>query len=55
MKLTHDAASGSVRVTVNGEAVPALEAVDRSLAGGQVGLGSFDETAVFKNVKIVAK
>ncbi len=55
VKLTHDAKSGNVSVTVDGHAVPALEAVDRSLAGGRVGLGSFDETVKFKNVKIVAK
>ena len=55
VKLTHDAKSGTVNVSVDGRAVPAIEAVDRSLAGGRVGLGSFDETAAFKNVKIQAK
>lgn len=51
-RLTHDVKSGRVRVTVDGRAVPALEAVDLSLGGGRVGLGSFDETANFRNVKI---
>ncbi len=50
--LNHDAGTGAVSVTVDGEPVPALRAVDLSLAGGKVGLGSFDETAEFKNVKI---
>jgi hypothetical protein len=51
-RLTYDAKSGEVRVTVDGKAVPALHAVDVSLGPGKVGLGSFDETAVFRNVKI---
>jgi hypothetical protein len=52
VKLTHDAATGTVSVMVDGKAVPALEAVDRSLGAGRAGLGSFDETAKFKNVTI---
>ncbi len=52
VKLVHDARTGTVEVTVDGRAVPALEAVDRSLGPGKVGLGSFDETAVFKNVSV---
>jgi hypothetical protein len=55
VRLTHDVRSGTVNVTVDGQAVPALHAVDLSLGGGRVGLGSFDETAVFKNVKVAAK
>ena len=50
--LTHDAMKGTVGVKVDGRAVPALEAVDRSLGPGKVGVGSFDETAEFKNVRI---
>jgi hypothetical protein len=34
--------------------LPALKAVDLSLGGGKAGIGSFDETAEFKNVKITA-
>jgi len=52
VKLTHDDGTGSVQVTVDGKPVPALEAVDRSLGAGRTGLGSFDETAEFKNVVI---
>jgi hypothetical protein len=50
--LTHSAKSGTVEVTVDGRAIPALHAVDLSLTSGKVGLGSFDETGDFKNVKI---
>ncbi|HZR36446.1 MAG TPA: hypothetical protein VFA75_13825 [Nevskia sp.] len=54
-KLTHDARSGAIAVTVDGRAVPALGAVDVSLGPGQVGLGSFDETAEFRNVEITTR
>jgi hypothetical protein len=52
VKLTHDAGTGTVAVEVDGRPVPALEAVDRSLGAGRVGIGSFDERAAFKNVRI---
>ena len=50
--LTHDAATGAVSVMVDGEALPALKAVDASLGAGKIGIGSFDETGEFKNVRI---
>ena len=53
VRLTHDASTGIVAVTVNGKPNPALEAVDLSLGAGKVGIGSFFETALFKNVKIL--
>jgi hypothetical protein len=37
---------------VDGKPVPALHAVDLSLPTGKVGIGSFDETGEFKNVRI---
>lgn len=52
VRLTHDGASGAVEVTVNGRTIPALHAIDLSLRSGRVGIGSFDETGDFKNVKI---
>ena len=50
--LTHDGNSGVVRVSVDGHSIPALYAVDLSLTAGKVGIGSFDETGDFKNVKL---
>lgn len=50
--LTNNGGTGEINVTVDGQAVPALHAVDLSLTSGKVGLGSFDETGKFKNVKI---
>ena len=52
VKLVQDGTTGTVDVTVDGTAVPALHAVDLSLTEGKVGLGSFNETGDFKNVKI---
>jgi hypothetical protein len=51
-KLVHNGTTGEVNVQVDGQAVPALHAVDVSLRSGRAGLGSFDETADFKNVQI---
>lgn len=52
--LTHDSTSRMVEVAVDGQAAPALRAVDLSLGPGKVGLGSFDETGAFKNIQITA-
>jgi hypothetical protein len=52
VELTHDASTGSVDVMVDGQPVPALHAIDLSLGRGKVGIGSFDETGEFKNVRI---
>ena len=52
VKLTHDSRTGAVGVSVDGQSLPALTAVDSSLGSGKAGIGSFDETAEFKNVKI---
>ena len=55
VRLTHDATTGAVAVTVDGRHIPALDAVDRSLGPGKAGFGSFDETGEFKNVTITEK
>jgi len=52
VKFMHDATTGTAGVTVDGQAIPALTAVDLSLGPGKVGIGSFDETGEFKNVRI---
>jgi hypothetical protein len=53
--LRHDAKAGTVDVTVDGTAVPALHATDPDLKEGKIGLGSFDETASFRNVKVTGE
>jgi hypothetical protein len=53
VRLVYDGKSGAVQVTVDGRRpIPALHAIDLSLSSGRVGIGSFDETGDFKNVKI---
>jgi hypothetical protein len=52
VRLMHDGESGAVQVMVDGRRIPALHAIDLSLKAGRVGIGSFDETGDFKNVKI---
>ncbi len=55
VKLHYNAATGRVRVLVDGQVIPALDAVDVSLGPGKVGIGSFDETGSFRNVTIAGK
>lgn len=55
VRLDYDAASGTVDVTVNGQPNTSLHGVDLSLGAGQVGLGSFFDTAMFRNVRIIGR
>ncbi len=52
LKVEWDGTTGDVQGFIDGVAVPALHAVDLSLNEGKVGIGSFDETGDFKNLKI---
>jgi len=54
VSLSYDPAEGAVAVAVDGQALASLAAVNAGFGTGRVGIGSFDETASFKNVKIVA-
>ncbi len=55
LRLDYDASTGTVDVTVNGKHNSSLRGIDLSLGAGKVGLGSFFETAVFRNVHITGK
>lgn len=55
VRLTFDGRSGRIAVAVDGQPVPALQAYDVSLTSGRVGLGSFDETADFRNVTLTGR
>jgi len=55
VKLVYSAKTGLVYVEVNGKALPSLRGVDLSLGAGRVGIGSFFETAQFRNVRITGK
>jgi hypothetical protein len=52
VQLNYDGSTGLAKVLVNGKENPSLKAVDMSLGAGKVGIGSFFEKAVFKNLKI---
>ena len=55
VKLVWDGETGHCYVEVNGKRNLSLDAVDLSLRWGRVGLGSFDETGDFRNVKITGE
>jgi hypothetical protein len=55
MKLVFDGESGRCYVEVNGKSNPSLNAADLSLRWGRVGMGSFDETGDFRNMKITGE
>jgi len=52
VKLVFDGDAGRCFVEVDGKRNPSLDAYDLSLRHGRVGLGSFDETGDFRNVRI---
>lgn len=52
VKLVWNGKTGEVTCYANGKTSGALHAVDMSLKHGRVGLGSFNETGSFRNLKI---
>jgi hypothetical protein len=55
VKVQWDGVTGDVQGFVDGKPVPALHAVDLSLKEGRLGIGSFDETGDFKNLRVIAE
>lgn len=55
VKVTWSGKTGQLRTWVDGKPAKALEAWDLSLRKGKVGLGSFDETGAFRNLRIRGK
>ena len=55
VKMDYDATTGRMVVEVGGQRLPSLDAVDVSLTSGKVGLGSFFETAQFRNFKVTPR
>lgn len=55
VKLTWSGKTGEVQVEVSGKKLPSFHAVDLSLTAGRLGIGSFFETAQFRNVRINGK
>lgn len=52
LKMSYNAASGLLEAWVDGKTSPSLKAVDLSLGTGRIGIGSFFNTANFRNLKI---
>lgn len=51
-KVTYDTKSGEIRAFLDDMSTPILTAVDKTLDHGLVGVGSFDDTASFDNIKL---
>jgi hypothetical protein len=52
VRLVRDAARGDIRVYFDSDPAPALSVIDATIGSGRVGLGSFDETAEFRRLRI---
>lgn len=52
VKLVYDGKTGRADVWVDGKTSPSLRAVDMSLGAGKVGIGSFFDMGMFRNVRI---
>jgi hypothetical protein len=55
VRVERDVASGSIMVFVDAESQPRFSVVDKTFKCGQVGLGSFDETGDYTDVKLTSK
>jgi hypothetical protein len=55
VRVERDVNSGSIKVFVDEEPQPRFSVVDNTFKCGQVGLGSFDETGDFTDVKLSSK
>jgi hypothetical protein len=52
VRLVRDVARGSVEVYFDGSRAPVLTARDTTFASGRVGVGSFDDTAAFRDIVV---
>jgi len=55
IRIQRDIHSGSIEVFVDTEPSPRFSVTDRTLTCGQVGLGSFDETGDFADVRLTSQ
>ncbi len=54
-KLTYDAATGEIKAYLDDLAKPILTAADKTLDHGLIGVGSFDDTGSFADIKLWGK
>ncbi|HLV01205.1 MAG TPA: hypothetical protein VKZ59_08065, partial [Acidobacteriota bacterium] len=55
IRIKRDSSSGSIIVYFDDMQNPVMQAVDMTFRSGQIGLGSFDDTAMFKDLRIWGK
>lgn len=51
-RLVRTPATGRIEVFVDGESAPIMTATDRSIPGGRMGVGSFDDTGAFRAIRV---
>ena len=52
VRITRNVESGEIKIYFDDMETPVMTAVDRTFAFGRIGLGSFDDTADFDNVRL---
>jgi hypothetical protein len=52
VRVSYDASKGLVEAWVDGQTTPALKGIDLSIGAGRIGLGSFFNTAAFRNFRL---
>jgi hypothetical protein len=52
VRLVRTAATGRIDVFVDGETSPIMTATDKTIPAGRLGLGSFDDTAAFRAIRV---
>ncbi len=55
IRVQRDIQSGSIEVFVDAERAPRFSVIDRTFTCGQLGLGSFDETGDFADVRLTSE
>ena len=55
VRLVRDAISGDIRVYFDDGPAPVLSVTDRTIPLGRIGVGSFDETAEFRNLEALSR
>ncbi len=55
IRVTRDAESGQIRVFFDDMERPIMQAVDKTFLSGTIGLGSFDDTGTFDNIRLWAE
>jgi hypothetical protein len=55
VRLERDPATGRIEIFMDGSAAPVLKAIDKTIAAGRIGFGSFDETGEFRNIVITGR